>query len=93
MLALYLASDAPSYRFCMMVVRECSAVISMSQIIVVDGGREFQSTYFEMLLARYEVTKKTRPPARPRFGSVYDGSSEPPTRSSCITSKAIRNWL
>jgi hypothetical protein len=39
---------------------------------VIDGGPEFQSTYFETLLARYEVTKKTRPPARARFGSVCE---------------------
>jgi transposase InsO family protein len=73
MLALYLTFDAPSYRSCMMVLRECVRRHSrLPQIIVVDGGREFQSTYFETLLARYEVTKKTRPPARPRFGSVCE---------------------
>jgi hypothetical protein len=57
----------------MMVLRECVRRNSrLPQIIVVDGGREFQGTYFETLLARYEVTKKTRPPARPRFGSVCE---------------------
>ena len=40
--------------------------------MVVDGGREFESTYFETLLARYECTKKTRPPAQPRFGSTCE---------------------
>lgn len=43
------------------------------QILVVDGGREFESTYFETLLARYECTKKTRPSAEPRFGSTCEG--------------------
>jgi hypothetical protein len=38
----------------------------------VDGGREFQSTYFETLLAVYECVKKTRPPAKARFGSVCE---------------------
>lgn len=72
-LAFYLTFDAPSYRSCMMVLRECVGRHSrLPQIIVVDGGREFQSTYFETLLARYEVTKKTRPPAQPRFGSVCE---------------------
>jgi hypothetical protein len=33
---------------------------------------EFKSTYFETLLARYACTKKTRPPAKPRFGSVCE---------------------
>ena len=62
-LALYLTFDAPSYRSCMMVMRECvRRHARLPQIIVVDGGKEFQSAYFETLLARYECTKKTRPP-------------------------------
>ena len=44
----------------------------LPQILVVDGGSEFQSVYFETLLARYECTKKTRPAAKPRFGSVCE---------------------
>ncbi len=72
-LALHLTFDPPSYRSCMMVLRECVRRHSrLPQIIVVDGGREFQSTYFEALLARYEVIKKARPAAKPRFGSVCE---------------------
>ncbi|MGH9436909.1 MAG: Mu transposase C-terminal domain-containing protein [Terriglobia bacterium] len=72
-LALYLTFDPPSYRSCMMVLRECVLRHArFPQILVVDGGREFQSIYFETLLARYECTKKTRPPAKPRFGSVCE---------------------
>lgn len=72
-LAIYLTYDAPSYRSCMMVIRECVRLHSrMPQTIVVDGGKEFHSTYFETLLARFEVTKKTRPPAKARFGSVCE---------------------
>lgn len=72
-LALYLTFDPPSYRSCMMVLRECvRRHARLPQIVVVDGGREFQSIYFETLLARYECTKKTRPPAKPRFGSVCE---------------------
>jgi hypothetical protein len=37
-----------------------------------DGGKEFESFYFETLLARCEVTKKTRPPAKARFGSTCE---------------------
>jgi len=44
----------------------------LPQVIVLDGGREFHSTYFETLLARYECTKKVRPPAQARFGSVCE---------------------
>jgi len=72
-LAFYLTFDPPSYRSCMMVLRECIRRLGrFPQILVVDGGREFQSTYFETLLARYECTKKTRPPAQARFGSTCE---------------------
>jgi hypothetical protein len=57
----------------MMILRDCVRRHSrLPQIIVIDGGPEFQSTYFETLLARYECTKKTRPPAKARFGSVCE---------------------
>jgi transposase InsO family protein len=72
-LALYLTFDAPSYRSCMMILRDCVRRNGrLPQVIVIDGGPEFQSTYFETLLARYECTKKTRPPAKARFGSVCE---------------------
>ena len=72
-LAFYLTFDAPSYRSCMMALRECVRRFNrLPQILVVDGGREFGSTYFETLLARYECMKKTRPPAKARFGAVCE---------------------
>jgi putative transposase len=72
-LAFYLTFDPPSYRSCMMVLRECVRRLNrLPQDLVVDGGCEFRSTYFETLLARYECTKKTRPPAKARFGGVVE---------------------
>jgi putative transposase len=72
-LSVHLSFDEPSYRSCMMVLRECvRRHARLPQILVVDGGPEFHSIYFETLLARYETTKKTRPPAKPRFGSVCE---------------------
>ena len=72
-LAFYLTFDPPSYRSSMMILRECVRRHGrLPQIIVIDGGAEFQSTYFETLLARYECIKKTRPPAKARFGSVCE---------------------
>ncbi len=72
-LAFDLSFDEPSYRSCMTVIRDCVRQhLRLPQILVVDGGPEFQSIYFESLLALYEVTKKTRPPAQPRFGSVCE---------------------
>ena len=72
-LALDLSFDAPSHRSCMMILRACVRRHGrLPQILVIDGGPEFQSTYFETLLARYECIKKTRPPAKGRFGSLVE---------------------
>jgi hypothetical protein len=50
LLALYLTFDPPSYRSCMMVLRNCVKLHQrLPQTLVVDGGREFESTYFETL--------------------------------------------
>ena len=73
LLAVSLTFDPPSYRSCLMILRECVRRHQrFPQILVVDGGRDFESIYFETLLARYECTKKTRPSAQPRFGSVCE---------------------
>ncbi len=72
-LAVHLDFEEPSYRSCMMMLRECVRRHNrLPQCLVVDGGPEFHSTYFEALLARYECTKKTRPPAQARFGSLVE---------------------
>ncbi len=73
LLAVYVTFDPPSYRSCMMVLRECVRRHGrLPQFIVVDGGAEFQGVYFETLLALYGCAKKKRPSARPRFGSVCE---------------------
>jgi len=73
LLAIYLTFDPPSYRSCMMLLRECVWRYGrLPQILVVDGGREFDSVYFETLTAFYGCTKKTRPWAHPRYGSVCE---------------------
>jgi transposase InsO family protein len=72
-LAIYLTFDPPSYRSCMMILRQCVKLHGrFPQIVVVDGGKEFRSIYFDTLLARYECMQKTRPPAKARFGSVCE---------------------
>ena len=72
-LAIFLTFDPPSYRSCMMVLRECVRRHGrFPQTLVVDGGKEFESVYFDTLLARFECIKKTRPPAKARFGSVCE---------------------
>ncbi|MBD2616471.1 DDE-type integrase/transposase/recombinase [Nostoc punctiforme FACHB-252] len=72
-LAVYLTFDEPSYRSCMMVLRICvQRFEKLPETIVVDGGTEFSSTYFETLLAAFECTKKQRPAAKARFGSIVE---------------------
>jgi putative transposase len=73
LLAIYITYDPPSYRSCMMNLRECVRRFGrLPQIVTVDKGLDFSSTYFETLLAIHECTKKTRPSAAGRFGSVCE---------------------
>ena len=73
LLAVCLLFDPPSYRSCLVALRECVRRHErLPETVVVDGGPEFASVYFETLLARYGCAKKTRPPAQPRFGSVCE---------------------
>jgi transposase InsO family protein len=72
-LAVYMTFEAPSYRSDMMVLRLCVQRYGrLPQIIIVDGGKDFESTDFEVLLAYFQVTKKQRPAAKPRFGSIIE---------------------
>lgn len=72
-LAWVLLFDAPSYRSCMVLIRACIERHGrIPKTIVIDKGSEFQSIYFETLLARLECHKKTRPGSKPRFGSVIE---------------------
>jgi len=72
-LAAYLTYDPPSRRSDMMVIRECVRRHErLPQILVVDGGSDFNSTYFEALLAFHNITKLERPAADPRAGSVEE---------------------
>jgi len=72
-LACYLTFDPPSYRTAMMVLRVCVRRHGrLPQTLVVDGGKEFHSRYFESVLACYYCTKKARPWAQPRYGAVIE---------------------
>ncbi len=72
-LALYITFDSPSYRSCMMAIRICVQRFGrFPEWIVVDNGKEFSSTYFETLLARFEASKKHRPKDVPKFSSIIE---------------------
>jgi putative transposase len=71
--AYYLTFDPPSYRSCLAVLRLCVKRYGrLPAAITVDGGAEFESVYFEHLLALYRVRKHQRPTAEPRFGSPQE---------------------
>ncbi len=73
LLVVYLTFDPPSYRSGMMALRECVWRYGrLPQTLVVDGGPDFRSVYFEALLAYYSCTKASRPWAKPRYGSVIE---------------------
>lgn len=72
-LAYYISFEPPNYTNCMMLIRQCvQRHQRLPATIVVDGGKEFASQYFEVLLAAFGINKKTRPPHSPRFGSVME---------------------
>ena len=56
----------------MMTLRECVGRYGrLPQTLIVDGGPDFRSTYFETLVTYYGCEKKTRP-GKPRYGSVIE---------------------
>jgi len=72
-LGIYMTYDPPSYRSNMMVLRICVQRFGrLPQIIVMDGGNDFNSINFESLLAYFHITKKERPKAKPRHGSIIE---------------------
>lgn len=71
-LAYWLSFDPPSYVSLLMVMRDCVRRWNrLPADIVVDGGAEFGSVYFERLLAMHKVELLVRP-GQPRFGSVIE---------------------
>lgn len=72
-LAAYLSFEEPSYRSCMMVMRQCVRRFKrLPQAIITDNGKEFHSIYFKQLLAYYKCNHKYRPPGEPRYGNPVE---------------------
>lgn len=96
--AYYLSFDEPSYRSCLMVLRDCVRRHGrVPQMIVTDGGSEFLSVYYETLLARLDCVKRERARSKARFGSVCErifGTSQSQFVKNLLGSTAIveRNY-
>lgn len=72
-LAWVITFDEPSYRSCMLVIRDCvRRHHRIPQTIVSDQGPEFKSTYYDQLLAFLGVHKRLRPASKPRSGSLVE---------------------
>jgi putative transposase len=72
-LAAWLSFDPPSYRSDMMALRLCVKRHNrLPDMIVTDRGSDFESAYYETLLATTHVMKKSRPASKPRFGAVIE---------------------
>lgn len=69
----YLSFDPPSYRSCMMVLRDIVRRWGrLPDWYVVDNGKEFHSISFRILASLYLSDIRYRPSGKPRFGSVME---------------------
>ena len=72
-LGFYLSYDAPSYRSIMMVARDCVRRFGrFPDFIVHDGGKEFESIYFNSLIAWFKSGTKLRPSKKGRYGNILE---------------------
>ena len=72
-LAWVITFDDPSYRSCMLVIRDCVRRHQrVPQTIVSDQGSDFKSVYYDQLLAFLAVNKRLRPAGKPRSGNVVE---------------------
>jgi putative transposase len=72
-MALSLSFNPPSYLSLCELVREyVRRWRRLASYFVHDGGREFRSTTFEVLMALYGSHLALRPPSEPRFGSIIE---------------------
>jgi putative transposase len=72
-LAVWVTFRKPCAESCAMVVRDCIwRHGKLPEVLVVDGGPEFDSIHFTTLLATLNITRIERPPEDPRFGKEVE---------------------
>jgi putative transposase len=72
-LAIWLSFADPSKKACTMVIRDCVRRHGrLPEIIIVDGGSDFKSAHFLVMLATLRVIRCERPPEDPRFGKEVE---------------------
>jgi putative transposase len=69
----YLSFEPPSYRSCMMVLRDIVRRHErMPEMLVLDNGKEFHSAAMQRVCRLYGCSLRYRPSAQPRSGSVME---------------------
>ena len=72
-LAYWISFDEPSHISCMMLIKACVKKHGrVPRVLVLDGGSEFDSVYFETLIAHLKILKKSRAKSKARYGSVME---------------------
>jgi putative transposase len=72
-LGIWIGFKAPSRKACAMVIRDCTRRHGrLPEMIVVDGGKEFDSAHFRLMLAELGIDRAERPPEDPRFGKEVE---------------------
>ena len=72
-LAFVLTFDPPSTNSLRILLRDCVRRHSrLPSTLILDGGKEFSSDFFETLAAMFEINIFKRPPAQCRFGSLIE---------------------
>lgn len=72
-LAIWLSFADPSKKSCTMVVRDCVRRHGkLPEMIITDGGSDFKSAHFFVMLATFRVIRCERPPEDPRFGQEVE---------------------
>ena len=69
----YLSFEPPSYRSCMMVIRDIVRRHGrLPETFILDNGKEFHSSALQRLCALFGVNIRYRPAGQPRFGTVME---------------------
>lgn len=69
----YLSFEPPSYRSCMMVLRDLVRRYGrMPDMVITDNGKEFHSISFSQVCHLYRTNLRFRPAGQPRHGSVME---------------------
>lgn len=73
MVGFYLSFNPPSYRSCMMILRDIVRRFGrLPDMIVVDNGKEFHSKDFTRFCLLFGIKLRYRPAAKARFGAVIE---------------------